>query len=80
MVFGYLRINVCQQSPVIIQYQSTTPIRSEPVDGTTVISLDVYNNELGYGSGLGALTFKPVPGKDGSFRLIDRVIYTFPAN
>ena len=27
-------IDVCEQSPVIIQFQSSSPVHTEPVDGT----------------------------------------------
>lgn len=47
--YGYLSIDVCEQSPVNIQYTSPTPIRQEPVDGAILLNFDLYNNVLGYG-------------------------------
>ena len=36
-------------SPVIIQFQTATPFRSEPIDGIKVFSYDLYNRVLGRG-------------------------------
>ena len=49
LVYGFYVIDVCQQSPVLIQFQSSTPFRVEPVDGILVINLDLYNRVLGMG-------------------------------
>ena len=32
MNYGFYVINVCQQSPIVIQYQSASPVRQEPTD------------------------------------------------
>ena len=49
LVAGILKIDVCQQSPVIIKYRSAMPIRSEPVDGNVIGTFDVKNAVLGCG-------------------------------
>ena len=34
--YGFYIMDVCQQSPVLIQFQSNTPFRVEPVDGIAI--------------------------------------------
>ena len=46
VAYGFYHIDVCEQSPVIIQFQSTTPIRPEPIDGIAVFTSDLYNRVL----------------------------------
>ena len=75
--YGYYIIDVCNQSPVIIQFQNASPFRSEPVDGAVFLDLDTYNQVLGYGKALGIISRKPVPDNPGKFRLLARVVYTF---
>ena len=78
--YGFTRIDTCDQSPVIIQFQTATPIRREPVDGATFLNFDVYNRVLGQGKAVGVFTVKPDPDNEGKFRFISRSVYTFPAN
>ena len=74
--YGYDVIDVCDQSPVIVQFQSASPFRSEPVDGMFFANYDIYNRVLGYGKALGIVSIKP--GQDsGKFHLIFRLVYTF---
>ena len=42
MVYGFYHIDVCEQSPVIIQLQSSRPVRTEPIDGTSILTSDPY--------------------------------------
>ena len=78
--YGYYVIDVCDQSPVIIQFQNASPFRGEPVDGTVFVNFDTYNQVLGYGKALGMLSRKPVPNNPGHFRLVLRLVYTFYNN
>ena len=73
--YGYYIIDVCDQSPVIIQFQNASPFRREPVDGAFVLDLDIYNQVLGYGKALGVASRKPV--ETGQFSLVARVAFTF---
>ena len=75
--YGYDVIHVCDQSPVIVQYQNAIPTRLEPVDGTYSADYDIYNQVLGYGKALGIARLKPDPDNPGKFRLILRLVYTF---
>ena len=77
VVHGFVKVNVCDQSPVIVQIQSTTPFRMEPLDGTSILNLDLYNNVLGYGRALGAFIIKPVPDRPGIFHVFSRTLFTF---
>ena len=77
MEYGYYVIDVCDQSPVIIQFQNASPFRSEPIDGAVSLDLDTYNQVLGYGKALGIVSLKSVPDNPGQFRLVARVVFTF---
>ena len=79
LAYGIYHIDVCQQSPLLIQLQSATPFRSEPVDGVTVFSHDVYNRVLGYGRVEGRVTLRPDPDDPRYIRLRARTAFTFPA-
>ena len=46
VTYGFYHINVCEQSPVIIQFQSSTPICPELIDGIAVLIVDLYNRVL----------------------------------
>ena len=78
LVYGFYVIDVCQQSPVLIQFQSSTPFRVEPVDGFLVINLDLYSRVLGYGKAQGIGTLVPDPYQPEKYRLIVRNVFTFP--
>ena len=52
LLYGIFSIDVCQQSPVLIQFQSNTP---EPIDGTLIVNFDLYNAVLGYGKAQGIM-------------------------
>ena len=75
--YGYDMINVCDQSPVIVQFQNASPFRMEPVDGLYPVNYDIYNRVLGYGKGLGISTLKPDKDNPGYYRLVFRLVYTF---
>ena len=78
--YGFTKIDVCDQSPVIIQFKTATPFRSEPVDGSRNLNFDIYNRVLGHGKALGAYTVKPDLKNPGKFRFVARVVFTFPTN
>ena len=79
LVYGFYNIDVCQQSPMIIQYQSGSPLRAEPVDGTLVINFDLYNILLGHGNLHGIASLKPVQNEPGKYHYTTRNAFTFPA-
>ena len=78
--YGFYVIDVCDQSPVIIQFETATPIRPEPIDGLFHFNLDLYNRVLGRGKALGVFTLKSDQRNPGEYRLINRLVFTFPAN
>ena len=79
VVYGFFDIDVCEQSSVIIQYQSATPLRTEPVDGTIIINFDLYSRVLGNGKVQGIVTVRPDPYQPEKFRVVIRNTFTFPA-
>ena len=80
LFYGFYNIPVCEQSPVIIQYQSGTPLRAEPIDGTSIINCDLYNRVLGFGKANGVVTVVPDENQPGRFRATFRNAFTFPLN
>ena len=78
MVYGFYNIPVCEQSPVIIQYQSGTPFRVEPIDGFGIINCQLYNSVLGYGTARGVLNVKP--DGNGKYHAIVRNVFAFPGH
>ena len=78
--YGFNNIDVCQQSPVIIQVQTTTPGRAVPVDGTLSTNRDLYNTVLGRGKGRLSASITPDQERPGEFRLELVNVLTFPAN
>ena len=79
LAYGFNNIDVCQQSPLIIQYQSRTPIRIEPIDSVFIYNSDLYSNVLGYGKAQGIATISPDPEEPEKYRFINvKTVYTFP--
>ena len=72
--YGFYIIDVCKQSPLIIQFQNSRPVRTEPVDGISIFTSDVYNQVLGYGNLNGIFQVSPAP--DG-FHVVTRAVLTF---
>ena len=76
IIYGFYNIPLCSQSPLIIQYQSATPIRIEKVDGFAIINLDLFSRELGHGLAQGV--FRVTPLGDGNIHYVIRNLLTFP--
>ena len=79
VVYGFVSIEVCKQSPTIIQIQSSTPFRIEPVDGIGIVNAETYNRVLGHGRVQGIVIIIPDPDEPGRFRVTIRNTFTFPA-
>ena len=77
--YGFYVIDACEQSPVIIQFQYSAPVRFEPVDGIGVLNFDLYNRVLGYGKAQGIGSLLPDPYQPGNYRFILRNTMTFPS-
>ena len=78
LVYGFYNIDVCPQSPVIIQYQSGSPFRQEPVDGGYIINCELYNTVLGRGAARGTSTTTLISVDPLLFRVVIRLTFTFP--
>ena len=79
VVYGFYKIDVCQQSPLIIQFQSGTPFCAEPIDGIIVSNLEPYNRVLGHGRAQGIIYLCQDSDEPGRFRISIRNTFTFPA-
>ena len=78
--YGFYRIDVCDQSPVILTFKTATPIRQESVDGIITYNFDIYNNVLGHGKALGSSVFTRYPDNPTKYRSNLNIVHTFPAN
>ena len=76
--YGFYRIDVCNQSPVIIQYQSISPVFTAPHDGVVSFNYVVYNNVLGYGRACGTLSLTPDPDNPAMYNYFDIISFVFP--
>ena len=79
LVYGYSKINVCNQSPIIILRQTSVPPRFESIGESIqyVIDFDLYSKVLGYGKALGVPRRGPDPENPGNYRFVDKSVYTF---
>ena len=80
VIYGFYSIEVCDQSPIVIQFQSATPTRQEAIDGTLNINSDIYNRVLGYGKAQGVFNVIRDTNNPDKFRLVTRNIMTFEVN
>ena len=76
LAYGFYIIDVCQQSPLLIQFLTTTPF---PVGSVIIINPVLYNNVLGYGKSQGVGFIRPDPQQPDKFRLSFSNVFTFPA-
>ena len=76
--YGFFNIDICNQSPIIIQYSNSAPFRLEPIDGTGIAHFDVYNNVLGYGKAVETPVIRPDYANPGKYTLSNRIVFTFP--
>ena len=79
LVYGFYNIDVCPQSPLIIQYQSSTPFRAEPVDGHYIINCDLYSTVLGEGKAQGIMSSYQTSENPNRYRVIAHNTFIFPA-
>ena len=80
MVYGFYSVDVCEQSPVIIQFQSSRPVRTEPIDGTSTFTSDLYNRVLGYGTSHVVFHAYPDPNVPGQLHVSLRNVMVFPTS
>ena len=77
LLYGFYHIDICRRSPVIIQFQSDSPLRPEPIDNTYVINLNLHSRELGQGKAYGVFSVKPDPEEPGENHMMGRNAFTF---
>ena len=78
LYYGFYNIDVCPQSPVIIQYQSGGPVRAVAVDGHFVVDSDLYSTVLGRGKAIGVATTNQLSEDPKLYRVRFRLAFTFP--
>ena len=69
-------IDVCPQSPVIIQVQSGSPFRAEPVDGHYILNFELYSTVLGTAQGIMSIT--QISENPSLYHITIRSTITFP--
>ena len=81
LVYGFYNIDVCKQSPIIIQFQTTTPSTQVNVAGTTVFVFNykLYNQVLGHGQAIGTMWVVPNPDDPRQLDVTIRNTMTFSA-
>ena len=74
------RTGIRQQSNSvqIVRFQSNTPIRTEPIDGTGIIHEDLFHEQLGDGVAQGS--FRITAASNGNVLYSVRNVFTFPAH
>ena len=80
LLYGFFRIDVCAQSPVIIQFQSSSPIRQALIDGANIVNSDLYSRVLGHGKAMGVFTVSRDTNNPDQYRIVLRNAFTFPVN
>ena len=80
LVYGFVSIDTCEQSPVHIHIRCGYPMRTEPVDGTFIIS-DCYafNRVLGRGKFQGIRIVRPARDNPKKYNIDIKNIWTFQA-
>ena len=76
--YGFYQILACEESPILIQFQSVFPVRQDLSNSAFVIYSDIYNRVLGHGNSYAVLFVKPDENEQENFRLTARNVFTFP--
>ena len=77
--YAFISIDVCKQSPLLINQVSRYPSRFEPIDGTEIFIADIYNNVLGHGTAHGLALYAPDPKDPETYYLSLRFTFVFPS-
>lgn len=80
LLYGFYNIPVCPQQPIVIQYQSGTPLRTDPVDGFQAINCEVFHRVLGRGLAQGVANSQPTPEDPSVIHHTVRLLFAFPAH
>ena len=76
--YAFYNIDVCPQSPVIIQVQSGSPFRAEPVDGHYILNFELYSTVLGHGTAQGIMSITQISENPSLYHVVIRSTITFP--
>ena len=78
LVYGFFNTLVFPQEPLVIQYNTATPLRVDPHDGIIIANFDLFHRVWGHGllQGITQIT----PTEDGHVHVSFRDIFTFPAH
>ena len=79
VVYGFYNLPVYEQQPIVIQYNSGTPFRFEPVDGFGIINCELHHRILGEGVAQGVFRVTET-GEDGMVHVSIRNLFTFPGH
>ena len=77
LFYAYYNIDVCPQSPVILQIQCGVPVRAVAIDGHLVVDCDVYSTVLGHGKAIGVETHYQISEDPSLYHVIVRLAFTF---
>ena len=80
VVYGFYNIPVCAQEPIVIQYNSGSPVRFDAVDGFGIINCELYHHTLGEGIAQGVFRAQPLMDEPGMVHYTIRNLFTFPPN
>ncbi len=80
VVWGFYDIPQCPQKPLIINFESGTPFRVEPVDGLGVINCDLFHRLLGREVAQGIASITPMPNDPIMVNITIHNVFTFPAH
>lgn len=73
--YAFDNIAVCPQSPIIIRFQSRSPIRFDEIDGFGIVNSDVFHRKLG--QGISQAILGVVPTEDNKVYVTLRGVFTF---
>lgn len=75
--YGYHSIEICPQSPFVIQWQNPIPGHPHPVDRYNTIKSDLFHRTLGQGIELGASRIVFHNGDESTYRYEYETVVTF---
>ena len=75
VLYGFYNIPVCPQSPLIIRYESGSPVHAGPVDRFRIINCNLFNRELGAGVAQGVFRVTSVGNNQVHFAICNLVTF-----
>lgn len=74
--YHFYSIATSSDNPLVLQFQTTLPVRLEPVDGHTVADMEVFHDKLGSGRMYGVFRFVE---KESDMHVTMRAVISFPS-